>query len=370
LITLNPNKFGYYSVGNKNTFKKLEAIEYSNIQSIPFKWHFNDDIFSALDWTKDPDIDLWDLYKQRAKQIRGAYDYVVLFYSGGSDSHNILNAWLDADCKIDEIATIWNYETTGEYQNHQNAEITNVVLPDIKRLREKGIEFKFRLIELPEFALKLFERWSTNFEYYINYHASINNPAKHLFRDYIKDYKDLIDRGKKVVFVWGTDKPIIHTTDDKQHFNFIDCIDNCVGPYCQDNFHKGWYDELFYWTPDCPLIPIKQSHIIKNFISICNDKKFYQSDVAHNGYNSKIGMYVNYETVKSLIYPKWSSKIFTNGKAHSFIFSERDDWFFRTKDTEVKKYTQIVKSFFNKVENIDINKTRQLLPTYSKGYFL
>lgn len=370
MITMNPDKFGYYQVNNKKTYRKLEAVEWAKQDRIPFKWSFNDEVFSALDWTKEPNVSLWELYKQRAKQIRESYDYVVLWYSGGSDSNNILEAWIDADCKIDEIATCWGYKTSGNLYDFQNAEITNVVLPDIKKLKDSGFDFKFRLIELPEISLKLFKTWGTDYEYYINYHASINNPAKHLFRRYIKDYNDMITKGKKVAFVWGTEKPILHFTDDKHHFNFIDCIDNCVGPYCQENYHKGWYDELFYWTPDAPLIPIKQSHIIKNFIELCDDKKFYQKDRAHNGYNASINMYINYDTVKFLLYPKWSTKTFSNGKAHSFIFSERDDWFFKGDGEYVSKYKQIIQSFISNIENINKSEMRQLLPTYSKDYFL
>jgi len=178
MITFNPDKFGFYQVGDRKTYRKLEALDWFNQTGIAPRWNFNDEVFSQYDWTTEPDIDLWELYKERARQIRNAYDYCVIFYSGGSDSHNLLNAWIDADCKIDEIATTWNYKTTGELYNHQNAEITHVVLPDIKALQNKGYDFKFRLIELPEMSLKLFDDWQLNFEYNINYHPSINRSGQ------------------------------------------------------------------------------------------------------------------------------------------------------------------------------------------------
>ena len=68
-----PDKFGYYTVGEKKSYSKLEALGWGSP-----KWHFNDEIFSAIDWTIEPPFDLWELYKQRAKQIREQYDYVVL----------------------------------------------------------------------------------------------------------------------------------------------------------------------------------------------------------------------------------------------------------------------------------------------------
>ena len=107
MISFTPDKFGYYRVGEKTTYSKLEAIEWSRQNNISVQFVFNDKIFSAIDWTQEPTTPLWEMYKDRARQIREAYDYVVLWYSGGSDSHNMLWAWIEAGLKIDEIATTW-----------------------------------------------------------------------------------------------------------------------------------------------------------------------------------------------------------------------------------------------------------------------
>ena len=116
MITFNPDKFGYYEVDGRPTYSKLEEAEWSYFNKSTIRWDFNDDIFNKIDWSIEPPNSLWDLYKMRARQIREAYDYVVLWYSGGSDSHNMLLAWIDAGLKIDEIATTWNYETTGNHE--------------------------------------------------------------------------------------------------------------------------------------------------------------------------------------------------------------------------------------------------------------
>ena len=369
MITFNPDKFGYYQVGDRKTYRKLEALEWSNQTGIASRWNFNDEVFSQYDWTTEPDIDLWDLYKERARQIRNAYDYCVLFYSGGSDSHNILNAWIDAGCKIDEIATTWNYKTTGELYNHQNAEITHVVLPDIKSLQNKGYDFKFRLIEMPEMSLKLFEDLGSNFEYNINVTPSINNPGKSLFRKYIDDYKNIIVSGKKLCFIWGIEKPNIEYHNQNYYYYFFD-RDDYLGPIVQDNYFNGWYDEYFYWSPDCPLIPIKQSHIIKKFLSQVNSKSFYQNYDTSYGYNPNIKMYLSGNTIKKLLYPKWSNSIYCNGKtATGYIFSERDKWFHKRKDILVQRYVEAIKSFKTIAGN-KYNITDKLIPFHSKKYLI
>ena len=145
-----PFKHGFYEVNGYRTFSKMEAIEIQNRTGIFPEWNFNRYIFDNLNWAVEPSIDLYEIYKARARQIRDAYDYVVLFYSGGSDSVNILTAWMDADLKIDEIATVWNMEGAKDPNDYMNAEVDRVVLPGIKRLKDKGIEFKFRLIDITE----------------------------------------------------------------------------------------------------------------------------------------------------------------------------------------------------------------------------
>jgi hypothetical protein len=369
MITFNPDKFGYYQVGDRKTYRKLEALEWSNQTNIAPRWNFNDEIFSQYDWTIEPNINLWDLYKERARQIRNAYDYCVIFYSGGSDSHNLLNAWIEADCKIDEIATTWNYKTTGELYNHQNAEITHVVLPDIKALQNKGYDFKFRLIELPEISLKLFDDWKLDFEYNINLTPSVNSSGKHLIRKYIDDYKKIIYSGKKLCFIWGMEKPCIENNNENLYYYFYD-RDDCLGTTVQNNYFNGWYDEYFYWSPDCPLIPIKQSHIIKKFISQVNIESFYVNYYNSHGYNSKIKMYLSDNTMKTLLYPKWSNSIYCNGKtATGYIFSERDKWFHKRKDILVQRYVEAIKSFKTIAGN-KYNITDKLIPFHSKKYLI
>ena len=370
MITFSPDKFGYYEVDGRTTYSKLEAAEWAHLNKSNIRWDFNDDVFDTIDWTKEPTTGLWDLYKMRAKQIRASYDYVVLWYSGGSDSHNMLLSWIEAGLKIDEIATTWNFETTGDPQNHYNAEITNVVLPDIEKLQSSGIEFKFRIIDMAEPSLKLFDTWKTDFEYYINCHFSPNNPARAMFRETISEYKDLIAQGKKVCFVWGKEKPFMEYDYilKKHYFHFLDNGDNCVSPYVQQKYHQGWYDEFFYWSPDFPLIPVKQAHVVKNFIQYATDPGLF-CDYSVNGRSPETGKYLQDRVVKSLLYPKWSNDIFCNGKTSSFTYSMRDDWFFKGNMEEKKRFIEITNTYYNKIDPNDKERIK-VSPIFSRKYYL
>jgi hypothetical protein len=327
LFKNDPFKHGYYEVNGYRTFSKLEAIEIQNKTGHWPHWRFNDEVFAQQNWLQEPKIDLYELYKTRARQIRETYDYVVLFYSGGSDSVNILTAWIDADLKIDEIATVWNLEGSKDRADYMNAEVDRVVLPSVKRLQDKGLDFKFRLIDITEHTESFIKTVGEDYNYYVNNHYSPNNIIKSQFRERIKDYSELIDQGKSVCFVWGSEKPQIFPDGDKHYLQFFDIMDNCVTPYAQQRVAQGWYDELFYWTPDLPEMIVKQAHTLLKFAETCDMQEFYQSKPNRYGYNRKIKQYITSAAAKIILYPKWDPTTFNNGKPTNVVFSERDSWF-------------------------------------------
>lgn len=61
--------------------------------------------FDTVTW-KEPTESFKELCKQRAQQLRASYDYIILSFSGGSDSTTVLNAFLDNNIHIDEILMV------------------------------------------------------------------------------------------------------------------------------------------------------------------------------------------------------------------------------------------------------------------------
>ena len=353
-----PNKFGFYQTNNKISFSKLEAMEWNEKINDTVYWNFNDEIFSQYNWKIEPNKPLWELYKERAKQIREQYDYIVLFYSGGSDSHNILHAWLDAKCKIDEIASLWDYDTTGEAYNHHNAEITHVVLPDIKKLKDAGYDYKFRLIDLPKYSLLALNTIKTDAEYFFNHAIQATSIAKQ-FLHHLKDYEDIVESGKKLCFVWGKEKPLVgyDSNKDKYFCHFCDSIDDVVGVYSQKNYNKGWYDEMFYWTPDLPELPIKMAHVVKNFLIFCEDERLFENNKKANSkipnaipYSKKFNKHLKTDIHKQILYPKWSNIIYCNGKTTTVFMGLRDNWL-RYSNSEYKnKLSDIIQTYQKKLK--------------------
>ena len=356
LFKNDPFKHGFYEVNGYRTFSKLEAIELQNSTGHWPHWNFNQDIFANQNWQQDPSIDLMTLYRARARQIREAYDYVVLFYSGGSDSNNILGAWVQEGLKIDEIASFWNLDGAKDRDDFMNDEVDKVVLPRIKQMQNAGYDFKFRLIDLTEHTVKFIESVDQDYIYYVNNHFSPNNIVKNQFRERIKDYADLIAQGKTVCFVWGIEKPQIFPEGDRHFLQFFDIVDNCVTAYTQSRAKQGWYDELFYWTPDMPELVVKQAHTLLRFVETCDIPHFYQTKSNRYGYNKRLRKYLTSEAAKTVLYPTWDPNTYCNGKASSMVFSERDRWFWVSNIQTRDNIEALGKRYFKTIGDFWLNK--------------
>lgn len=372
VIQKNPDKFGFYQLADRRTFSKIEALEWQQKTKQFPEWNFNDSVFGHYNWAQEPVTDLWDLYRQRAQQIRSSYDYCVIFYSGGSDSHNLLNAWIDADCKIDEIATFHYYQGSNDKYSYMNAEVTRVAVPYIEEL-SKQQKFKYRLIDLSEDVVDLVRHHSTDYKYLITHYLSPNNHAKVLWREKIQDYRNLISQGKSVCFIWGSEKPFMGY-DGRHYVQFFDAIDNCSGPTAQNNFINGYYDELFYWTPDMPDIVCKQAHTIKKFCQTIHDPQFYQKTYTRFGVNPVLNQYVSADTIKQILYPTWDPGTFCDGKPRSIVWSDRDHWFFTGNIPEASVYKSITKDLFQNIDPYWLNDpadfSKGLKAHVSRRYYL
>ena len=352
-ITFSPDKFGFYTVGDRKTFSKIEALQWQQQTKLFPEWDFNRKIFDSIEWAKEPDISLEELYRMRARQIRENYDHVVIMYSGGSDSHNILSYWIDAGLKIDEIACYVNNQGSNNKEDLQNSEIFKVVLPHIESLKKRGIEFNFRIIDQSQMEIDAMT--VTDAEYSLNHNFSPIHLAKNLFRDNVREWSDMISNGKKLCLVWGCDKPQIFHDGDKLYLQFYDFIDSCLGPEIQRRYHQGWYDEFFYWTPDFPEIVQKQAAIVARFLRTVDDPKYYQKKSSRNGYNHKINCYLTDNALKCLLYPRWDTRTFSAGKlnvqAGRRFFSLRSKWLWESNLGEAHRFLQIGKSMFEGIDD-------------------
>ena len=148
MITLTDSELiprGKYRVGENVFWDKITALSYSAKTNQTIHWDFNDLLFSAFDWSKEPEQDISHYYTLRCQQIRDEYDYIVLHYSGGSDSNNILQHFYRAGIHIDQInvtVPLEYYEKHTDITNsHEAKDLHNewylVVKPDLEWIKKQ-----------------------------------------------------------------------------------------------------------------------------------------------------------------------------------------------------------------------------------------
>jgi hypothetical protein len=283
---------GYYFYnGNIHTDRHsiadeiLNEYKTTNVLRQDVRFIFHDTHFSKFDWTKEPTESLAELYKQRAIQLRDKYKYLIVAYSGGSDSHQILQTFLDNDIFIDEVfTTTWEKLLNGidrtELLNDEHLkfflEYELNVAPMLKLIKEKSPLTKITVIDSSDFLyndvktrnFEVLGMLKTNGGSFRGLLVPIPQTIK-LFAGYT--INKLSQDG--VAFISGIDKPLISIKNNE----FFTCFSD-VG-YTYDKLmnnkiiDKVCKFEYFFWTPDFPFIPIKQAHVVKRALE--TDKLFY-----------------------------------------------------------------------------------------------
>lgn len=351
-LTSNKDRFGFYTVGNFKTYSKLEAIEHSGKVKQLAEWNFNKNVFGQYDWTVEPpgSLDFW--YGQRAKEIREKYDYIVLWYSGGADSHNALMSFVKNNIFVDEIAQYHNLEAEhGDKNAWLNKEVFATSAPLSQYLIQNNSIYKntnHRLVDLSPLQKHVLITDDNKWDYFykVNTYLSPNGLARSYLRETIPEYQRLIEQGKKVCFVYGAEKPLVEKFDNKWYISFSDCLDYAVSPRTQ-LLDRNWeYDELFYWSDTMPQLVAKQAHIVKRYLSQLtpadiDDVHVASHDPIYDEYGrKKVNVWysdvlinnVKYQLLPDglhrLIYPHWNPGTIVCGKPLSLAYPPRDTWMF------------------------------------------
>lgn len=345
------DQYGYYTVGNLTTYSKFEAMLAEEKTNQKLVWNFNDQVYSQYDWTREPEETLEELYRQRAQQIRDQYDYVVLWFSGGADSNNILNTFLDNDIKIDEIVSWSNYNATGDKTNHLNGEIYNhaTVLAEAAQARQPGL--KYTILDYLQYTLDFYSNDENRMDwiYRMTGHQSPNSVLIQDLKLKTHHWRHMFDAGKRVCFITGIDKPWVTKIHDQYYFRFVDTfVDMGASPGSQMDDIPWEFNDLFYWSPELPNLVIKQAHIIKRYIAASNlndptagfvtDKSLIKAapriHVVGKGTDN---WYLTTDRMHDLIYPNWVVNLYQT-KSPTLTLSKRDTWFFDIEDSNRAKY--------------------------------
>jgi hypothetical protein len=340
------DRYGYYQIGNVKTYSRYELMDKHHVSPQSWKWNYNDEFFGSYNWNNEPQQTIDELYKKRAEQLRRDYDYLVLYYSGGYDSANMLYAFLDNDIKLDEICVFYSrYDNT----SNQYKELSSISWKKLNEIKKKYPSIKIRRFDYADYFFKWDKmvndlNLNKDLLYMFGAALSVNHIVTDLAYTYVEDWRSIISQGKKLSWIYGVDKPQLRYHEDKWIFNFFDGLTQTnITPMRQmiDNGNIGTY-EFFYWAPvkECVDICIKQSHMIKNNYS----KKHFKTFIEGFGWVfDKMSL-----PFLEIIYPrifKLNEK-FYDVKNTSDIWGNRDQWYFNSQYPGSNVHWEIYQSTF------------------------
>lgn len=341
MIQAHPN---YYTVGRIQTPSKTEACILSHRFGKPVEWKFGcDETYKNYDWSAEPEQSLDFDDDRRAREIRENYEYVLIAYSGGADSHNVLMSFLRQGLYVDEIFVAHILDVAEKHvdmsgadtsQEAVEAEYKLNVAPKLESLRHLMPNTKITVVDMSERYLNFVdtddESWILGMTEFRNAH----NARFDWFHSV--EFKKTLDLGKKTAVVTGLDKPRTYIKDNNFYIFFTDTAFMTGGPYAFSQKHKysNTYIEYFYWDISTADMVCKQAHLIKKQLEI-NPMlvQFWDLGKIQIGYRETYRLY-HEKLLISLLYTTWDNGFQATKSANGLWNTEYDRWWREIVDTK------------------------------------
>jgi hypothetical protein len=328
------SKTGYWIVsdsassGPKSFRSKLQALEHATAINQDIGFYFYNSVWENFDKSTLGKTSLTSLYAERARQLRDQYDYLVLHYSGGADSHNILHTFLTNNIKLDEVTVRWpKHWLDGKFYNANNkdtsarnapSEFNYTIQPTLDYLRTHHPDIKINIVD---FTVNLHDFIThDNIEKRIlSTNLSRNAMGSVVMRlNADTDRKVASTRIDNVGHIFGIDKPVLYLQDNNLYFYFNDISFENV------RMEQDINVEPFYWTDELPLLHMEQLYQTGLFFK--QNKQFLHllnaPGKGPNQVNTEFNLQQN--LIKSIIYKEsWDLSKFQVDKPNV----DRSDWY-------------------------------------------
>lgn len=346
---MNQDRLGYYLVGDKKFYSKtLALLESYSQRPSNLTWVFNDSVYSSIDWQTPIYESLPELYLRRALQLRNQYDYLVLYYSGGADSGNILKTFINNNIFLDEIvmqlpeSARKNFNDRDKSNGNIYSELEFSAKPVLEKYRNKlhpNTLIRYQDISKPIFDLFEKDNWfETN---PMGTNISIAGIARQAAQVAETHILDLCYKGLKTAQIVGVDKPLVHFDGRNYYAYFLD-VNAMHSPPVDltknEIFYNLYQTEFFYWTPDMPEIVVKQAQEIKK---VCEVSEYHR--------NMMLKSFVKHisefrPVLHNIIYPNNIEVPWDPEKPNSKILRPMDNWFWHQASAKIKNnYLDVIK---------------------------
>jgi hypothetical protein len=323
-------KLGVYMVGGRAFYLKPEAHIYATETDQPVSWQFNDVAFAKYNWTNEPELDLRELYRRRAEQLREQYDYIRLELSGGSDSVTVAFAFLLNNIHLDEV--MYRYPAQldkGVTNDAFNTKPENTLSerqfaaePILKWIKTNYPKTKVTIQDYSENLLNSDYMRDESWIYTTKDWFQPGNGIKHQNFNTVEQIA-LADTGQSICALYGIDKPKVTLIDNEWYTYFVDVRAGEPNPVMRD--YTNITSECFFWTPDMPEIPAKQAHEVKRWFDMPHNQ--HLKHIIHHA-NANADQRTTYENlIKTIIYPDFDATTWQTSKPTNSFYNEMDHWF-------------------------------------------
>lgn len=329
------SKYGCWLVNKIPFTSKVEALRYSSQNGNPkVYYYFHNHVWENVDKTLLGKIPLTTLYKERAQQLRDKYNYLVLHYSGGSDSHNVLHSFLSNNIKLDEVCIRWakplidgklyTANTTDKSARNSSSEWDYTIKPTLEYLKQHHPDIKINIVD---YGSNLSERFQTvehienRLKFYNITRGGLGGTSWHID----PKTESLMSRGDvdNIGHIFGIEKPILYFMDNQIWFQFMDSVwETAIMP--RNKIEEKV--EAFYWSPELPLLAVEQAYQSALWFKIHLENQALITETPNMSDTDYARQFAEQgELHKNILYKSsWDANKFQVGKPNL----ARSDWFF------------------------------------------
>lgn len=346
------DSLGHYICNGQRFDSKINACIYSSTVNKPVQWIFNQDTYSTFPWWIEPTESLDELYDRRAREIREQYDYIVLSYSGGSDSHNILESFIRQGLHIDEIVTNHISDITKnsvivdpncQRSSNFSAEHQLQAVPRLQYIYDKLPKTKITVLDVSKLIIDSLDSFKDE-SWVLDRKDNLQVGGAFRYNYfYFDSFKKQFDKNKTVAIILGVDKPKTKIVDNLFLVYFNDSTANVISTN-DTNEYPNVTVELFYWSKTTAPLVCKQAHVIKRWLELNPEmKQLWRQD------DYKTVRLIHERFLRKLIYSTWDDRWYQADKGINWWHCEFDDWFHT--NTEFEKQQEVWERGINYLVN-------------------
>lgn len=352
---------GFWKVGDQKFINKYQALLHATKTGLNVRYEFFDQVWNNFNRSLIGKIPLNELYRQRAQQLRDSYDYLILYFSGGADSWNVLRSFLDNGIQLDEICVKWAKDTIdkGIYKpNDQNTTAFNylsewdlAIAPALEWVSTYYPHVKIEIVDWFENRSSIGSEEAFSV---VNHWHDVEVPSLAVWSP---NELKLTEKGKKVAGIYGVDKPQVYFENEQAYMFFNDKAVT-MGTPCPYNVRGT---EYFYWSPKFPLLAFEMASVAAKAFTVNENLK----DYAFKNLKGNAQLYfdliqVQQKELRPVLYTNWTNRFQTLKP----VKPDRSD-----KHWWIYKYPELVKfkDSYRDMVNLHVAQLRQDLYFTSGG---